>query len=275
MRGLRLGILVSGIALLAAAPAFAQQESNAHAAIAAAETNINLSVGFMHTGYSEGPSDSENGFTPGFRIGASVLLPSAFPNIDLYSALFYQFNAGNLTYNGHYLVSGQTVTATDHAVFNNIRARFGLGLPLAGGAVEAIPYLTGGYQSWNRNIENKGIVGTDEFYSTGLVGGGLKLDIPLTATIVASGSAEALALVGAHISYNSLGIGADMGSSAQERVSLGLDDALSGPLHLQASADWTHFNYAGNKPSYASYGYYEPLSNTTQVGVNLGLSYSF
>jgi hypothetical protein len=275
MIGLRLGIVTFGISLLAAAPVLAQELQSSHAEIAAAETNINLSIGFMHTNYSEGSLDSENGFTPGFGVGASVLLPSAFRNIDLYSSLTYQFNAGNLNYNGHYLISGLPVTATDHAVFNNIEGRLGLGFPIAGGAAEAIPYIAAGYQSWNRNVENPGVVGTDEFYSSGLVGGGLKLDIPITATVVASGSAELLGMFGAHVTSNTLHNGFDMGGSAQERVSLGLDDALGGPLHLQASAALTHFNYSGSKPSEATYGLYEPLSTTTQVGVNLGLSYSF
>lgn len=275
MRGLRLGIATFGISFFAAAPVLAQSISNPHAEIAAAETNINISANFMHTNYSEGPPDSESGFTPGFGVGGSVLVPSAFTNIDLYSALSYQFNAGNLNYDGHYLVSGLPVTATDNAVFNNVNARLGLGFPLAGGSMELIPYVSLGYQSWNRNINNPGIVGTDEFYSAGMAGGGLKLDIPITATIVASGSAELLGMFGTHISLNSIGIGFDMGNSGQERVSLGVDDALSGPLHLQASANVSHFNYAGSKPSYASYGYYEPTSTTTQVSINLGVSYSF
>src|SRR6516165_4418166 len=268
MRGLRLGFLACGVSLLALTPALAQEVNSSHATIAAAETNINISVGFMHTQYSEGPPDSENGFTPGFGVGASALLPSAWQNIDYYAAFAYQFNAGNLTYNGHYLYSGAPLTATDRAVFNRIQARMGLGFPLAGGALEIIPYFTAGYQSWNRNIDVEGAQGTDEFYSSALVGGGLKLDIPITATIVASGGAEFLGMVGNHVDNNLVGIGFGMGNSAQQRISLGLDSVLYGPLHLQANANWTHFNYAGSKPSYATYGYFEPLSSTTQVGVN-------
>jgi hypothetical protein len=275
MRGLRLGIATLGTALLTTAPALAQQMSGAHSEIATAETNLNISLGFLHTHYSEGAPDSESGFSPGFGVGASALLPSAFPNIDLYSALSYEFNAGNLNYNGHYLYSGAPLSATDRAVFNHVEGRLGLGLPLAGGAVEAIPYLAAGYQSWNRNIDIKGAIGTDEFYSSAMVGGGVKLDIPITATIVASGSAEMLGMVGAHVENNDFGLGFGMGNSAQERVSLGLDDALYGPLHLQASAGLSHFNYAGSKPSASTDELYEPLSSTTQVGVNLGVSYSF
>jgi hypothetical protein len=272
MGGLRLGIATFGISLLAAAPVMAQ---SAHSEIAAAETNLNVSLGFLHENYSEGPLDSESGYMPGFEVGASVLLPSAWSNIDLYSSFAYQFNAGNITYNGHYLVSGLPSTATDRAVLNHLEAKLGLGLPLVGGALEAIPFLSGGYQSWNRNIDNKGVIGTDEFYSSASLGGGVKLDIPVTATIVASGSAEMLDMLGSHVQSDSFGFGFNMGNSTQERVSLGLDDALAGPLHLLVSADMMHFNYAGSKPSIGSYGLYEPLSNTTQVGMNLGVSYSF
>jgi hypothetical protein len=275
MRRLGLGFAALGMSVLAAAPALAQEMSSSHDEIKAAETNINISANFMHTHYSEGEPDSENGFTPGFGVGGSVLVPSAFQNIDLYSAFAYQFNAGSLNYDGHYLISGLPVTATDNAVFNNIRGRLGLGFPLNGGAMEVIPYIAMGYQSWNRNINKTGAIGTDEFYSAASAGGGVKLDIPLTATIVASGSAELSGIFAAHVQSNTLGLGFDMGNSAQERVSLGLDDAVSGPIHLQASADLTHFNYAGSKPSASSYYFYEPLSTTTQVTVNLGVSYSF
>ncbi len=263
-----------GVSLLAAAPVLAQPVTT-HAEIAAAETNLNLSVGFLHTDYSEGQPDSETGFTPGFGIGASVLLPSAWSNIDYYSAFSYAFSAGNISYSGHYLFAPNVaLKATDRAVFNHIEGRMGLGFPLAGG-IEAIPFISAGYQSWNRNIDNKGTIGTDEYYSSAMAGGGVKLDIPVTATLVASGTAEMEGMFAGHISFDSFGIGHAMGNSAQERVSLGLDEALSGPLHFQASADVTHFNYAGSKPTAATYGLFEPASTTTQVGVNLGISYSF
>jgi hypothetical protein len=57
-------------------------------------------------------------------------------------------------------------------------------------------------------------------------------------------------------------------------VSLGVDDAVSGPLHVFATAGVTHFNYAGSKPSASTYvpslggALFEPT-------VNLGVSYSF
>ena len=257
-----------------------------HQEILAAETNLNISGAFMHTQYHEnaapGSGDDENGYTAGFGVGASVLLPHllVFPNIDLYSALNYDFSAGNLTYGGHYLFTGLPTQATDRAVFNRIEGRFGLGFPLIGG-LEAIPFLAGGYQAWNRNIENPGQIGTDEFYSTALLGGGVKLDIPLTPALVASASAEMLALLAGNIALNNVNINHGLGGSGEERFGLGLDYAVHGPFHVFTAANWEHFNYAGNKPTNSTYfapcscEYYEPLSTTTQFGVNLGVAYSF
>jgi hypothetical protein len=288
MRGLRLGVATVGISLLAAAPVLAQEvQSPSHAEIAAAETNLNISLGFMHTNYSEGPLDSEDGFAPGFGVGASALLPSAFQNIDLYSALFYQFNAGNLNYTGHeenLLTQAVTpIKATDRAVFNHIEGRLGLGFPLADGQVEIIPYITAGYMAWNRNIDNRGAIGTDEFYRTALVGVGAKLDTTVTPSLVFSASAQFSGLVASNITFNTFNEGHTLGDSGDERVSLGLDQHVSGPLHVFATATVEHFNYAGDKFNdnniifagpYA-YQIAEPTSSTTQVGVNLGVSYSF
>jgi len=261
-------------------------ETIRHNAVLAAETNLNISGAFLHTQYHEnaqpGTGDDENGITGGFGVGASLLLPRmlVFPNVDLYTALMFNFTAGNLTYGGHYLVSGLPAQASDRAVFDRIEARFGLGFPLIGGW-EAIPFIAGGYQGWNRNIENKGQIGTDEFYNTGLVGAGLKLDLPLTPRLVASATAEAMALFAGNIALNNVNINHGLGGSAQENADIGLDYAVSGPLHAFTTLSWSHFNYAGNKPTLSTYNascsceYFEPLSTTTQFGANVGVAYSF
>lgn len=289
MRCLQLGALTIGISLLTLAPAMAQEADTPHAEIAAAETNLNLSIGFMHQNYHEhlSPGDDEDGFAPGFGVGASVLLPSVMPSIDFYSMLSYQFAAGNLNYNGNYenLLTQQVypATATDRAVFNRIEGRLGLGFPLAGGQIEIIPYFTGGYMSWNRNIDNPGVIGTDEFYRTGLLGLGAKLDATLNSSLVLEASAQWSGLVGSQITFNNFGFGHAMGNAGDERVSLGLDQRVQGPLHVFAMASLEHFNYAGDKFNIHNtfsigpytYAVAEPVSSTTQVGVNLGMSYSF
>ncbi len=258
--------------------------------VEAAETNLNISAGVMHTQYHEnatpGSGDDENGFTGGGGVGASVLLPERglFDGADFYSAIAFNLSAGNLNYGGHYLASGLPLQATERAVFMRLEARLGIGFQMIGGA-ELIPFIAGGYQSWNRNIDVQGHLGTDEDYDSALLGGGVKLDYPVTSRLVLSGTAEALALVAGNVSFNGVNINHGLGGSAEERIELGADYDVNGPFHVFATADWQHFNYAGNKPTLSTYStscpsspaceYYEPLSTTTQFGVNIGAAYSF
>jgi hypothetical protein len=249
-----------------------------HSQIVAAETTVNASAAFTHTQYheniQEGSGDDENGLTPGFGVGVSGLVPFAPLRADIYTALNYDFEAGPITYGGHYLYSGAPLTATDNAVFNRVEARVGLGFPL-GEAVELIPFAAGGYQAWNRNINVKGSIGTDEFYSTGLMGGGLKLDVVAGPRWVLSASGELLALPGGRVGFNSVGGGGNFGITPEERVELSADYDLTGRIHTFVKFYWEHFDYAGSKPSLHTPDFYEPLSTTTQFGANLGVAYSF
>jgi len=260
------------------------------AEVRAAETNLNVNFGVMHTDYHENlnPGDDEHGITGGFGLGASILTPEhgLFSNSDLYAALSYALSAGNLRYDGHevYLPT-DTVTpldSTDRAVFQRIEGRLGLGFPLIGGA-EVIPFLAGGYQAWNRNIGLPGDIGTDEFYSSVLLGGGVKLDVPVTSALVLSATGEGLALIAGNIDNDEFGLNEGLGGSAEEVLTLGADYDINGRFHGFVNADVDHFNYGGNKPqpqkAIAEGPYYftfpEPVSSTTQIGVNVGVSYSF
>ena len=256
-----------------------QPAQGASPAVSAAETNVNLSVGLMSSQFHENvvPGDDESGVIPGFGVGVSALFPTrpgVASSVDIYSALIYNFDAGNIGYSGHYLVSGAPASATDHAVFNRVEARLGLGFPMVGG-MESIPFLAGGYQTWNRNIEAPGTSGTDEFYHSGLFGLGYKLDVPIGAGFVASGTGELLGLAGGGIS--SANWSSTFGVTPEERVELGLDDAVFGRFHLFATAYWQHFNYSGTRPESFGYNYYlyEPFSSTTQIGANFGIGYNF
>ncbi len=248
-------------------------------AVSAAETSVNLSVGMMGTQYHENvvPGDDESGVIPGFGVSVSALLPTRpgdTSSVDIYSALIYNFDAGNIGYSGHYLVSGAPASATDHAVFNQVEARLGLGFPMING-MESIPFLAAGYQAWNRNIDGPGLSGTDEFYHSGVFGMGYKLDVPIGAGFVASGTGELLGLAGGGI--NGTNWSGGFGVTPEERVELGLNAAAFGRFHLFASAYWQHFNYSGTRPESFGYNYYiyEPFSTTTQFGANFGIGYSF
>jgi len=249
-----------------------------HQQVVAAETTVSASAAFMHTQYHEnfppGTGDDENGFTPGFGVGVGGLIPFPPMNADIYSNLSYNFDAGNITYGGHYLYSGLPALATDNAVFNRVELRLGMGLPLQNGW-ELIPFAAGGYQAWNRNINQKGIIGTDEFYRSGLLGAGLKLDVPAGPRWVVSATGEMLALMGGAVAFDSVGSDGVFGVTGEERVELGADYAATGRIHTFVTLYWEHFNYSGSKPSIKSLGFYEPLSTTTQFGANVGVAYSF
>lgn len=247
-------------------------------AVAQAETAVRLDAGAMHTQYHENlsPGDDESGVTPGFGVGISALLPILRSwNPDFYAALNYDFNAGDLHYAGHYQ-NGIPTTAADNAVFNRIEARVGLGYQFPVG-VEVIPFLAAGYQAWNRNINQQGGIGTDEFYHSALVGGGMRLDIPVTRALVASFDSEMLALVAGGISLDNLGLDQNFGPTGAERISLGLDESCYNRLHLTGILFWQHFDYSGSKSQPYDFFYlvHEPLSSTVQFGASVGVSYSF
>jgi hypothetical protein len=277
MLGLSLSLGLSlGLSLaLGTAPARA-----ASPVVAAAETQVGIDGDFLHQQYHENLAvgDDESGYMPGFGINIGALLPTYAGRLsapDIYTNLGYEFNAGNINYAGHYQ-SGQPVDLIDNAVMNRVEARLGVGLPLMSGD-EIILFAAGGYQAWNRNINQKGGIGTDEFYHSGLFGGGLKLDMPIANTLVASATGELLGLAGGGITANGEDFGRGFGVTPEERVQLGLDEAVRPRIHVFAGAFWEHFNYSGTHPEYyGNEGYiYEPFSTTTQFGANLGVGYSF
>jgi len=247
--------------------------------IQAIETSINIDAGFMHTQYHENLSpigDDESGFTEGGGVNISYLMPVR-PGYspDLYTYIGYNLNAGEIHYGG-YFQDGVPLSATDHAVFQNIEARIGLGFPLASGA-EVIPFIAGGYQAWNRNVDGTGVDAGGEFYHSGLFGAGLKLDVPVAPTVVVSATGEILGLAGGGVNNPAVDFGRGFGVTPEERFELGVADQVSPRWHVAGAAFIDHFNYSGTHPEY--YGnlgsIYEPLSSTTQFGFSVGFGYSF
>jgi hypothetical protein len=203
-----------------------------------------------------------------------MLRPGAFGGFgwpDLYAGVTYDFSAGFLHYNGHSDESGYPAYAgEDNGYYNTAIVRLGFGRPILSGA-EVIPYAAGGYQNWYRNVG--GGAGYGEYYQTGLMGAGLRLDVAASPLLVVSAQAEGFAVMGGSISVPSQNFAGDFGTSAEERVSLDADYRLNSAWHAFAGLGLTHYGYSGTKP--AGGGAYEPLSTTLQVNSVFGLAYGF
>jgi hypothetical protein len=245
-------------------------------AISAAETSVRLGLTAGYGNYEENatPQDTEAGALLGLTAGVSALTPGGLGGYglpDLYTEVDYSFAAGLLNYHGNLQDTENTPYKThDNAYYNTAIVRLGLGAPLAGGT-EVIPYVAGGYQNWYRNVG--GGAGYGEFYQAGLIGGGLRLDVPSGADLVVSAAAEGFAVIGGSISVPSGDFNGNFGTSMEERVSLDADYRLTRTWHAFAGLGLTHYGYTGSKPG--EFGAYEPLSSTIQVNSMFGLAYGF
>lgn len=265
-------IVLAGLSALGNLPA----ARAASPAVTASETSAQLAVTAGYSNFEENifPKDTENGALLGMRAGLSALSPSNLSGIglpDLYTGAEYDFSAGFLTYKGNVNAPGNPpYRANDNDYYNTAIVRLGLGKPVGGGT-EIIPYIAGGYQNWYRNIG--GAAGYNEFYQSGLIGGGIKLDFATGPMLVWSVSAESLAVIGAGISVPSQNFSGEFGSSAEERVSLDADYRFTSTWHAFAGVGISHYEYAGSKPNAA--GVYAPLSTTFQINSLFGISYGF
>jgi len=260
-------------ALLAAASPAARA---AGPAVLAAESSVRLGLTAGYGNYEENisPQDTESGALLGVTAGVSALTPHGFASFglpDLYTDVGYSFAAGFLNYHGNLQDNSATpYQAHDNAYYNTAIVRLGLGAPLQGGS-EVIPYLAGGYQNWYRNVG--GAFGYGEFYQAGLIGGGLRLDVPSSPDLVVSAAIEGFAVIGGSVSAPSQDFSGNFGTSMEERVSLDADYRLTRTWHAFAGLGLTHYGYTGSKPGFA--GEYEPLSTTIQVNSMFGVAYGF
>jgi len=245
-------------------------------AISAAETSVRLGLdaGYGHYEENVTPQDTEAGALLGLTAGVSALTPDGLRGYglpDLYTEVDYNFDAGFLNYHGNLQDAQNTPYQTrDNAYYNTAIVRLGLGAPLAGGT-ELIPYVAGGYQNWYRNVG--GASGYGEFYQSGLIGGGLRLDVPGGQNLVVSAAAEGFAVLGGSVAVPSQDFSGNFGTSVEERVSLDADYRLTRTWHAFAGLGLTHYGYSGSKPG--EFGEYEPLSSTIQVNSMFGVAYGF
>ena len=242
-----------------------------------ANNEVGVAVTGTNTNYLEnitpGPSDSETGLTPGFALKGSFLGNVAGLS-NVYAQIQYQRTMGGITYKG--AVGNTPQYGTDSMSMNRVTARLGMAFPVADNLL-VIPYLTGGYQDWNRSLQ--GPYGYNEFYSAGLIGAGAKVEYATSPRMVFGARAEMLAVVGGGMTPSNVpGIpNGTLGSAAfdttgEEVVGVDADYRIAGPVHLYGGLDYTHFNYSGGA---LHDGFVEPSSQTNQLGIDLGVAYHF
>jgi hypothetical protein len=242
-------------------------------AISAAETSVwlGLTGGYGNDQGQDGSQMSESGALLGISTGISALTPSGLARYglpDLYTEVEYGFAAGFLNEHGN--LNGPAASpyeAHDDAYYNTAIVRLGIGAPVDGGR-EVIPYVAGGYQSWNRSTAGNG-----EYDQAGLIGGGLRFDVVSTPLLILSAQAEGLAVIGGETSVPSRNFSGSFGTGAQERVALDADYRLHGTWHAYAGLGVTHYGEGGErlgaKLSEA------PLSSALQVDSMFGVAYGF
>ncbi len=265
-------VAVTSFAALGFSNAAAAQTGNS--AIVAANNEVGVAITGNLTNYQEhvtpGPADTESGWQPGFALKGSYM-GNLFGIHNAYAAIHYARSSGNIGYYG--AVGGKPYNGTDSAIFNRVMARVGMGFGI-GGQSMVTPYISGGYQSWNRALQ--GPYGYTEDYRAGLVGAGALFQYAVTPRFVVSGDAEVLAVVGGgmtpHIFNGRLG-SASFGTSAEEKIEAGWDYRVTGPLHVYSDVSFTHYNYTGG--ALAIHGASEPSSETNQFGMSLGIAYQF
>lgn len=249
--------------------------------IVAANNEVGLAAVGTLMNYQEhitpGPSDIESGWMPGFSMKYSLMgdyfksMPS-----NLYFAVNYQFNSGNISYQGA-LQDKQPYDGTDSATTNRVLARLGKGFTL-NHAMMLTPYIAGGYQSWNRHI--LGPYGYTEDYHSSLVGAGLMFQYAITPRLVSGVNVEGLAMIGGGMKpHNVPGVppgylgSASFGTSGQEKIAADIDYRVYQSWHLYGGLSFTHFNYTGG--NLAVPGAFEPLSSTNLFNMSAGLAYQF
>jgi hypothetical protein len=246
------------------------------------KTNNSVSIGFndIQNNYSEDikgsarGSDVENGWSPGFHVGANVDT-SVFGISGIYAHFGYDYNSGKVTYS-----SGNFSEKSGHTE-NNLHLRLGKTIFFSNSAA-ITPYVMGGYRWWNRSVP--GGVANPENYSNGYVGAGALFQYSINKNLTLSLHGGAGEVVFASLTgktnpyyvryYN---------SPAEQKFSLadrpyytaGLKATYINSKNLGLYADINYRDFMYGASGFNSAGFEEPSSQTSQFSFGVGLMYSF
>ena len=243
------------------------------------KVNNSVSIGFndINSNYSEtlpSPSDVENGWTPGFHVGASVDT-SLFGINGIYADFGYDYASGKVTY-----AQGTHSEKAGHTE-NNLHLRLGKTMFFSNSAA-ITPYIMGGYRWWYRAVPNG--VANPENYSNAYVGAGALFQYAINNDLTLSLHGGIGEVVYASLSgktnpyYVAL-----YNSPAEQKFSLsgrpyytaGIKATYinSKNLGIYADVDYRDFMYGASGFNQA--GFEEPSSQTSQFSFGAGVMYSF
>ena len=245
--------------------------ANNEIGLAATGTLMNYQEHFATTGVLSAPmDDTESGWLPGFSVNLSGMNNNLTEN--LYLSLNYNYSSAGIAYKGSYIGSYVPLYSTDQATTQNFLGKLGKGFSISNNMM-LTPYVTGGFQLWNRQLP-----GTHERYHSELVGAGLMYQYAPTARLVLGADMRVLALVGGGIKTSQWSSG--FGTSGEETVGIHADYKISGGWHAYGGLNFTHFTYIGTGivtfyQGATKYIGKEPPSSTNLLGMSVGLAYSY
>lgn len=257
------------------APAFAAAGTGN--TILNANNSVSIGFNYANNNYSEdlpSPSDVENGWAPGFHIGASV--DSEVMGIKgIYGDFGYTYNSGNVTY-----ADGNHSEKAGHED-NNIHVRLGKTIFISSSAA-ITPYIMGGYRWWHRAVPHG--VADPENYSNAYVGGGAMFQYAATKDLTLSlhggiGEVVFASLNGItnpyYVEYYGSPVEQKFSLSDRPYYTTGLKATYINSKHLGLYADIDYRDFMYGASGFNSAGFEEPSSQTSQFSVGVGLMYSF
>jgi hypothetical protein len=243
-----------------------------HSSIFALNNSVSIAADGTLMNYQEhinpGPSDTESGWMPGFKVAGSYM-----DHQNIYLHLGYAYNSGGIHYDGANLETHAASYTTDRATTQRLLGKIGYGFWLSP-HMAITPYVAAGFQSWHRNLL---ITGGQEIedYSSPLAGVGALFQYQMTPRMILSADAEVLAVTGGGMTPHITGISAPsakFGTSGEEKLGLSANYRIDGPFSVFGGLSFTHFTYTGG--AMGKY-FMEPASSTNRFGVNAGVRYSF
>ncbi len=223
------------------------------------------------------PLDFESGNIALLRFSAQAYCPHRFGS--LWGEVRYDFTTGGTTYTGH----TQSLTPLDtstHNAIHDVRARVGYPVGLSGG-IMVVPFAEGGYYQWNRSVAGGTPTAIKESYSSGYVGGGLKVLVSPARNLVLSVSADGGSSIAGGMSVRSpYRVSVDLGSHPYAGLGFQANYRVHGYWHVIARISYRYFGYGISNSVVAAVGgttgsVQEPNSTTEQVRYALGVAYAF